>query len=267
MEPWKTAVVGIVQGLTEFLPVSSSAHIVFAERLLHLNGQGLELTVIVHFGTLVAVVVAMWYRIVPIVQGTLGGVVKLTHGASPWDDEHFRWGAFIVLATIPAAVVGVMFERQVSAAFGDPRMVSGLLLVTGTLLFTTRFAPQPGRDLRWWSALAVGLAQAVAILPGISRSGSTIATGLFCGIDRRKAVEFSFLLSIPIILGPSLLTIGEIVARFQAANAVPLAVGCVVSGMTGYVAVRLLIGFVQRRGLTWFAYYCWAVGLVGLLIF
>ena len=266
MEPWQAAVVGVVQGLTEFLPVSSSGHIVFIERLLGVEDTGLRFTIIVHLGTLVAVVVALWYRVAPVARGTVSGIVGLARGHSSWSDRNFRWGIYVLAGTVPAAVFGLSVEHYVAAAFEDPRTASGALLITGALLFATRFVPANTRDMGWASTVAVGCAQALAIFPGISRSGTTIATGLFMGVERQSAAEFSFLLSIPVILGPSLMTIGSL-ASVPGSELVNLALGFVVSAVSGYFAIKMLLRFVQQGRLSWFAYYCWLVGILGLAYF
>lgn len=268
MELWKGAAVGAVQGFTEFLPISSSAHVVFMEHFLGITTGRLDLTIFVHLGTLVAVFVAMWYRLIPIMRGTVAGFVELTRGRSPWILVDFRWGVYIVVGTIPAAVIGMLFQDAIERAFDDPSIASAMLLVTGGLLFATHFVRGTTRDMGLWSSVAVGLAQAVAILPGISRSGSTIATGLFLKVERQKAAEFSFLLAIPVILGGSILWIYGMQGNpGSPSDLTPLLVGMVAAAICGYAAIIVLLRFIQRGKLSWFAYYCWAAGILGLLTF
>ena len=268
MELWKSALVGVVQGLTEFLPVSSSAHIVFAEHFLGITRGRLDLTIFVHLGTLVAVFVAMWYRVVPVARGTVVGLGELVRGRSPWGIGDFRWGLYLVVGTIPAAVFGELYKGRIEETFDDPWFVSAMLLVTGGLLFATRFVRRATGDVGWWSSIAVGCAQALAIFPGISRSGSTIAMGLLMRVERQKAAEFSFLLAIPVILGGSVLWVSEMIGSGQAQSGLaPLLVGMGAAGICGYLAILVLLRFVQRGRLSWFAYYCWAVGLLGLFHF
>lgn len=270
MEIWQTAVVGIVQGFTEFLPVSSSAHIVYAERLVGISGLGLQLTIIVHFGSLLAICIALWHRLVPVTLGTISGIGQLLRGQSPWSNVDFRWGMYIIIGTIPAAIIGLSIESTVENAFADPRWPSAFLLFTGTLLFVTRWIPVSNTPLNWWRAILVGFAQALAIFPGVSRSGTTITAGLLLGADRQKAAEFSFLLAIPIILGPSLIEIASISASASAGDSagVPaLFVGMVTSLVASLIAIKWLINFVRRGRLSWFAWYCWTVGVIGLIVF
>jgi undecaprenyl-diphosphatase len=211
----------------------------------------------------------MWYRIAPILGGTCAGVADLARGRSPWQRAEFRWAAYVCIATVPAGALGVLFEDTLKAAFGSPTQTSWLLMVTGVILFATRFATSGAKDIGWFGSVVVGCAQACAILPGISRSGSTIAAGLFCGVDRQKAAEFSFLLSIPVILGGAGIHILEMVNEggLAAVFNLPLISAFVTSAIFGYLAIRVLLSFVQTGRLHWFAYYCWGVGIAGTLYF
>lgn len=271
MEVWQAALIGVVQGFTEFLPISSSAHIVFSEHLLGVTESGLRFTILVHFGTLLAVCIALWQRLASVVSGTIGGIGSLFRGRSPWGDENFRWGIYIVVGSIPAGVIGLLFEDHIDRAFSEPRWAAGFLLLTGLVLFVTIFVKQTQGNVTWWRAIIIGCAQALAILPGISRSGSTIAAALYLGVERRKAAEFSFLLAMPVILGPAILTIGNLVTASGAENdpsgILPLIVGTLAALISGVFAIRILLQFVQRGHLSWFAYYCWAVGGLGLVFF
>ncbi len=271
MEVWQAVVIGIVQGFTEFLPISSSAHIVFSEHLLGVTQSGLRFTILVHFGTLLAVCIALWPRLALVVSGTIKGLGSLLRGRSPWADENFRWGVYIIVGSIPAGIIGLMFEDHIDRAFGEPRWAAGFLLLTGVILFITVLAKQTHGNVTLWRAIVIGCAQALAILPGISRSGSTIAAALYLGIERRKAAEFSFLLAMPVILGPAILTIGDLVtasgAESDSSGTLPLVVGTFAALISGVFAIRVLLKFVQQGRLSWFAYYCWVVGGLGLVFF
>lgn len=270
MEIWQAAVVGIVQGFTEFLPISSSAHIVFAEQLLGVHDENLRLTIIVHLGTLLAVCVALWYRLSPVISGTLRGFTVIARGGNPWADEDFRWGAYITVGTVPAVVIGLAFRSEIQQLFTSPRWAATFLLVTGVTLFGTRFRAASEGEFTWLRAVIVGCAQAFAILPGISRSGATIASALYLGTERRRAAEFSFLLAIPVILGPSILTIADITSSAPGTASVgvaALAAGLVAAFVSGLFAIRVLLGFVQRGQIHWFAWYCWAAGGAAFMIF
>jgi undecaprenyl-diphosphatase len=194
---------GIVQGLTEFLPVSSSGHLVFFQSLFGLEEPLIFFDVMLHLGTLLAVVIYFRKDICEIVQG-LGAVLKKRHKNPP----QVKLFLLIVLASIPTGLMGILFKDWFESFFSKPKWVGGMLLITGSVLWLTRWAKKEGKPLgrmRWFDAILIGIAQGIAIIPGISRSGATISVGLFCGLDRELSGKFSFLLSIPAILGATLL--------------------------------------------------------------
>ena len=257
MTPLDAAILGLLQGVTEFLPVSSSGHLVLGEALLGVQTGDITFEVIVHFGTLLAVVTALRERVWLLVRGCLRG-------------EGDAWAMVLMLGvgTVPAAAVGVFFEDVVTAAFSDPRAACGWLVVTGAVLWSTRFRRGDRMQVRGWDAVWVGIAQAFAILPGVSRSGMTISTGIWRGVDGREAAAFSFLLSVPVILGGTVLKVGEMVAHPPAWEALlPLLVGAAVAYASGVAAIRWLLALMRGGRLDRFAYYCWAVGLLGLIYF
>jgi undecaprenyl-diphosphatase len=176
---------------------------------------------------------------------------------------------WLLIATLPAAVVGLLFEDSIAAAFESPTIALTGLMVTGAILLSTRWSKERDKPAAGLSGLWMGLAQAVAIMPGISRSGSTIAAGMWSGTDRREAAEFSFLLSIPAIGGASLLQLLDLMGGGTgggASMAFGLIVGFVAAFISGYAAIAGLLEILKRRGLVPFAWYCWAVGLLGLLL-
>ncbi len=261
-------ILGIVQGLTEFLPVSSSGHLALLERLFGLSGDNLRFEVFVHLGTLVAVVAVFRKKILKLARAVFTARVYSERGRLRFTDDNLRLALLLILATIPAAVVGLLFEDAIERAFQSPVAVSAFLLITGAVLFGTRFARAGEEKMNWWRALLVGCAQAVAILPGISRSGSTICAGIYCGAKQEDAAEFSFLLSIPVILGAGLLKFKDALREgIPAGELLNLAAGGLAAAAVGYVSIKLLLGIVRRRKLEYFAYYCWAVGLAGLAWF
>ena len=259
-------VLGLVQGLTEFLPVSSSGHLQAVPYLLGWRSGDLAFDVVVHAGTLAAVVVAFRADLVALARGTLAL-------AGTTRDEvrtARRLVALLAVATVPAAVAGLVLGDVLEAAFASPRAIAAALLVTALMLWgSERLRRRRGGDEKedvgaaWHAvgtreALAVGLAQALAILPGISRSGATIATGMALGLSRRAAARFSFLLSIPIILGTTIVMLPELSS--PPADALPfgpaeIAVGVVAATVSGYVAIRVLLRIVERRSLLPFAVY------------
>lgn len=212
--------------------------------------QALALDVALHFGTLLAVTFA--YR---------NDLWEMATGKS------LRLALLIGLATLPAVIVGLGFKSLIEELFVSPRESAIELMITGVVLWLTRYlekSPKETKPPSAGSALAVGAAQAVAILPGISRSGMTIATGLFCGFSRETAARFSFLMSIPAIGGACLLEARDI-ARFDQTLWPQVLLGTVVSAVTGFLSIRWLLGIIRRGRLHYFAYYCWAVGFVALL--
>jgi undecaprenyl-diphosphatase len=174
----------------------------------------------------------------------------------------------ILLSMIPAVIVGFTLKDPIEALFLNPVVVSFMLLVTGTLLFLTRFVKNPEKEVDIWRGLLMGVAQAFAIIPGISRSGSTISVGLFSGINRDSVANFSFLMVLPVLAGAMLLEVIEIMEQgIEYAAVFNLVVGFLASFISGYIALKYLIILLKREKFHYFAFYCWAVGIAGLLIF
>ncbi|MGB5160369.1 MAG: undecaprenyl-diphosphatase UppP [Thermoanaerobaculia bacterium] len=267
---FQALVLGIVQGATEYLPISSSGHLVIAQHLFGLEEPALFFDIVLHLGTLVAVI---WYYrkdIVKLVAETFAGLRNLALGHS-WKETlksypGFRFALLIVVGTIPTAVIGLAFEDTFERLFGSVRLVGLMLIVTGTVLLLTRLARSGGRDaaeMTWVDALTIGVVQGLAITPGISRSGITIAAALLLGIDRETAARYSFLLSIPSILGALLLRIG---GAHDGVGTTALVVGFTAAALTGYFCLALLVRLVKKGRLSWFAPYCFALGLLALVL-
>jgi len=257
----------VVQGLTEFLPVSSSGHLVLAQHFLHITNPGiLTFDVYVHLGTLISLLLIFWSDVVQMTKGVWQALAHGRIGEAYRSDDSVRMAIGVLVASVPAGVIGVAFHKQVEEAFTDPKMVAVNLVITGLILFLTRLArPLEGRKIGFWSALAVGLAQAVAILPGISRSGSTISTGMYIRLSPVQATRFSFLMAIPVIAGAVLLETRNL---FKAGGQIPLLptiVGTAAAALVGYIAIKLLLGIVRRGKFSWFAFYCLAVGIFGIV--
>ncbi len=262
---------GILQGVTEFLPISSSGHLVLGKAILGIHTTGVAYEVFVHFGTFLAIVTVFWGDVLHMLSA-VGCALK---HPSPrlWsrryrEDPSFQLTVLIVLATIPAAVVGLLFESAIEATFSKPILVSLSLLVTGTILLGTRWISPRNSRFGIVRALLIGVAQSFAILPGISRSGSTIAAAIYLGVDRSEAGRFSFLLAMPAILGAAVL---EGTKLFQAGlptqQAATLLVGTISAYISGTIALKWLLGVIRRGRLDRFAYYCYAVGFGGLIWF
>jgi len=252
---------GVIQGLTEFLPVSSSGHLVLAQKLLGLKEPALLFDVSVHVGTLLAVVVYFWPDLWSMVRGLWARDQQGRQG------RRLLW--LVVAGSVPTALLGLFLKDWFEAMFASTAAVGVALVITGGLLLATRWLPPGDRGLERTGAgraFLVGLAQGLAITPGISRSGSTISVGLMLGLERRLAAHFSFVLSVPAILGALLLQLLHLDAARQVALA-PLLVGAAASALTGYLALRFLLRVVQRGKLHLFAPYCLLLGIAALLFF
>lgn len=268
---WMEALVlGIVQGATEYLPVSSSGHLVLAQHLFGLREPVLFFDIVLHLGTLVAVLGYYRREVMEIVAETLSGATEIVRGkgvaAVLQARPAFRFGLLIVVGTVPTAILGVAFEDAFERLFGSVRWVGVMLMVTGTVLLLTRLVGDgaKGREQpRWRDALLIGLAQGLAITPGISRSGATIAAALFLGVERSVAARFSFLLSVPSILGALVLKAGD---ASDGVGALALGVGFVAALLTGYLCLALLVRLVRAGRFSWFGPYCLAIGLVAIFL-
>ena len=268
MSVLQACLLGIVQGITEFLPISSSAHLVLVPWAMGWRfepGQAFVFDVLVQAGTLVAVVAYFWNDLWSLARAALRGVVS----GRPFGEPHARVAWLLVLASLPAALAGVLIKGTVEAAFRNPAAVSAFLLGTAALLVLSERARKRDREmisLGAIDAIWIGLGQALALFPGISRSGATIAAGLSRGLQRREAARFSFLMSIPVMLGASALALNDLLRAPDPWGQVPaLVIGFLTAAVTGYLSIRWLLGYLTRRPLTPFAIYCLAVGSLGLL--
>lgn len=258
------ALLGILQGVTEFLPISSSGHLVLGRALLGFAKPQLLFDILVHMGTLVAVLAVYGKDAWRIAKAWLLSLIGRNE-----DRISLRTAWLIIFASLPAGVVGIFFDDFIESLFANPRMTSAGLLATGTLLFFSKFPKTSGKseaEISWHDALIIGLFQSLAIIPGISRSGSTITSALFRGIDREMAARFSFLLSIPAIGGAFVLKAKHL-ADVSPSDTIPLIVGTLAAAAAGVIALRWLLRLVRRGNFRGFAYYCWAVGILGILFF
>jgi len=248
---------GIVQGLTEFLPVSSSGHIELGKVLLGIQDVGIDFTILVHIATACASVLVFRKDIYLLLKGMLAFEY----------DQHWQFALKLLLSAIPVALVGLLFKDQLEALFaGNMLLVGSMLLVTATLLFLTTLVKRGEQDIGWHHALLIGLAQTVAILPGISRSGATIATALLLKVDRTKAAKFSFLMVLIPIFGQALLDLVDVV-QDPSLWELPLnitLVAFVASFLSGLLACAWMLKIVQGGKLYYFGIYCVVVGLVAI---
>lgn len=276
MNFFEALLLGILQGLTEFLPVSSSGHLVLAQAFLGLKEPLVFFDVMLHVGTLAAVLVVYRGAIGNLISGGVSAIAR--RNVSP--ELKFIW--LILLGSIPTGVIAVLFKDTLEAAFDKVWLVSVMLIVTGGILQLPRLRREgasPKRasgnnggasdaadtGMRWWHAPLIGIAQGCAITPGISRSGTTISVALLCGISAKTAAEYSFLLSIPAILGAVVLKMRDVVD-----TAMPLHIiagGMLASFVVGYIALRLLLVMLNRGKFSVFSYYCVALGLASLFCY
>ena len=262
---------GLVQGLAEFLPISSSGHLSIAQNLLGLNTEIPEFfDVLLHLGTLVAVFVAYWRDICDMVAELIHGVGDLVHGTTPRQvPPARRLILLIIVGTLPLFIL-LPIHKQVQALSNNMVFIGAALVVTGFLLFAcdlVRKGKKTERTATIADVLVVGLGQAIATLPGISRSGMTITTGCFMGFERKFAVRFSFLLSIPAVLGANILSLKDALDDGIIWAEVPMyLVGVITAAVVGYACIRLLRLVAEKGRFGAFAYYCWAVGLLTLLL-
>ena len=269
MDILQAIIIGLVQGLTEFLPVSSSAHLIFAQQALGVADVGLAFDVLLHVGTLVAVIVYFYTDIINMIKGFLLSLVDLKEGkfiSEVKKDPYKKLAWLTILATIPVGVVGVLFNDVVEEMFTGLTIPAFLLLVTGCLLYISQ-RMNSGRinvqNMSQKEALIMGCGQAIAVLPGLSRSGTTIAAGLFAGLDKEFAAKFSFILSIPAILGAAVFQLKDLSGGNVEIGA--CIAGFIVAVISGYLAISVLLKIVREKSLDIFAYYCWIVGIVVLV--
>jgi len=266
MSIWKAVVLGVIQGLTEFLPVSSSGHLTIMGQLFGLEEPDLTFDVLVHLGTLIAVVVALRSEVGLLFQG----LKPVGQGAS---GERVKAGRrlifLLIVGTLPAALAGFIAKDFIEQLFGSVSFVGVALLVTGALLWWAEGRPDVGRameEMRPKDALFVGAMQILALAPGISRSGTTISAGLVRGFTRSEAARFSFLLSIPVILGAVVLQAGDLVTAITGGAWAPLLAGTVAAALSGFAAIKGLLKLVRHHSLRVFSYYTWAIGLMVLIL-
>lgn len=261
---------GLLQGITEFLPVSSSGHLVLARALSGTNIEpGITYEIVVHFGSFCSI--AVYYRklIFEILQDLFKSITPTALREKRYkEDKNTRLSLIILLSMIPAMVVGFTMKSTIEEAFLNPFFVSFMLLVTGSILFSTKFIGNPEKDVNANRGFWMGVAQAFAIIPGISRSGSTISLGLLMGVNRDKVANFSFLMVLPVLAGAMLLEIldlyeiGHVLVPIESMIA-----GFLTSFVSGYLALTYLIKLLKREKFYLFSYYCWTVGVIGIIYF
>ncbi len=267
----KAVLLGIVQGGTEFLPISSSGHIVLINKLLNyqLGTEGLTLTVLLHFGTMMAVIVFFRKRIGRLILG-VWGAPAFFRGEKGESADQFRTILLLIVSAVPAALLGITLEKQIEYFFADyVFLVPVMLIVTGIILLVTQMVKdRDGGQISWLHAAVMGVAQMISILPGISRSGATITAGLLCGAERTRAAEFSFLMSLPVIGGATLLKVFALVKQPPTLGSLgEYALGTFAAFSVGYICIAALMEVVKRQKLAWFSIYLFLIGAGGIVAF
>ncbi|MGB4044224.1 MAG: undecaprenyl-diphosphatase UppP [Thermacetogeniaceae bacterium] len=258
MTIWQSVVMGLVQGLGEFLPISSSAHLVLVPWFFNWLDPGLTFDIALHIGTLIAVIAYFWRDWVKLIMGAFQGT-KSKEGRLFW---------YLVLATIPGAIMGLLLEEKAETVFRNPVLIAVMLIVLGVILY---WADRKGRKLTdvnnisLGQSLMIGISQALAIIPGVSRSGITMTTGLLLGLTREGAARFSFLLSAPVIFGAGLIKVPDILANPGMINT-PFLIGMLVSALSGAASIGFLLKYVQKKDFLPFVWYRFLLGSVVLLV-
>lgn len=258
---WLEALIlGILQGFTEFLPISSSGHLELGSVIFGIKDPDAYFTfnIFVHGATFTSVLVVFWKDIFALLKNLI---------RFQWNAET-RFALLLIASAVPVGVVGLLFEDQIQSLFeGRVTLIGFMLLITATLLMLTRFAPKNTKEIDLKSAILIGLAQTLAILPGISRSGATISTALYLGIDKAKAIQFSFLMVLIPIFGANFIKLmrlsgaGEIVSP----GATPLIVGTLAAFIAGVIACRWMLAIVRKGNIAWFAVYCAIIGIAAIV--
>lgn len=249
-------ILGIIQGLSEFLPISSSGHLELGKAILGVEAsEDVTFTVVVHGATVLSTIVVFWKDIMGLLQGLF---------TRHWNDSK-SFIAKIIISSIPVVIIGLFFKEEVESLFNNNVLLVGfMLLITGSLLAFTYYSPKDGGPVGYKQSLIIGIAQAIAVMPGISRSGSTIAVSLLLGVDKAKAARFSFLMVLIPIIGANAKDILDGGMAESTIGAAPLLAGFIVAFVSGVIACKWMIRIVTRGKLIHFAYYCFAVGIIAI---
>jgi undecaprenyl-diphosphatase len=270
MDIFQAVIYGIIQGLGEFLPISSSAHLILAPWLFRWKDPGLSFDVALHLGTLVAVILFFWKDWIRLIKAGITDP-KTVDGKLFW---------FLVVATIPGAIIGKLLETKAESAFRDPLLIGIMMILMGIVLYIADRTKKETNlsEIGFWKSLWIGLSQAVAIIPGVSRSGITMTTGLFLGLTREAVAKFSFLLSTPIILGAGLLSMKDLrltpaglvnVEKLTEApiGMIPFVIGILTAAIVGFLSIKFLLEYLKNKGFGIFVVYRMIVGLLIISVY
>jgi len=260
-------ILGLIQGLTEFLPISSSGHLVITRSILKIEEFPLIFDVFVHFATLLSVIVFFKKELQKILVSIFNGVFKKNNNENSQFYENRKLIIHLTSATIPAVIIGLLFEEKIKNFFISGEVVSYSLMVTGVILLSTKFIDRKNKKLTAKNSFVIGLAQAFALIPGISRSGSTISCALWLGIKPVDAVKFSFFMAIPVILGANILEFSNIGIDSILKSFPVLLVGGISAFLSGLIAINIIIKVIENGNFFWFGIYCIFMGLTTVLYF
>lgn len=272
MELINSIILGLVQGFSEFLPISSSGHLVLAQHILEFRDENAAFEIMVHFGTLVSVLIYFRDDIISLLKGGYKNLLPFIKFAflglkkdvdtKKLEAPYYLW--FVIVSMIPAGYVGVVYKDKIESLFTNVTVVLSCLMFTGILMVVSKFAKETDKRFGVFSAFFIGVAQAVAILPGVSRSGSTIVAGMFMGFKREFIAKFSFLMSLPVIGGAFILKLDDLFAvQLEISQWINYGVGALASAISGYFAIKIVMDFVKKGKFEYFGYYCISVSLIG----
>lgn len=275
---------GIIQGLTEFLPVSSSGHLAIFERFFGIKQATISFDVFLHLGTLIAVFLVYWKDIIKLIRETISIIVDVCNNikelvlsiAKRKEAEYRRivtsayrkFALLVIVSTIPTGILGILLKDIVGKASATLIVPGICLLITAALLYVSDRLPDGDRtpkNTNWIHAIFIGIIQGLATFPGISRSGSTITAGVFCGMRRDFVVKYSFLMSIPAILGAVVLEIPEMKADIAKTSALAYILGVLFAAVVGYICIKTMLVIVKKKKFTYFSYYCVLMGIVAII--
>lgn len=272
MQTIQAALMGTAQGISEFLPISSSAHIVFTSTIYkiltgasfhNVGSEEIFFDILIHLSSLVAVIIFFFKDLKKLITGTFNSIKN-----KDYTTAEFKLTKYVIIATLVTCIMGFFTKDIAHSLTEKPLYVSILLIITGFVLFLSEKLKKLGTELNSKTSIFIGIAQGFAIFPGLSRSGLTIATGIFNGLDRITAARFSFILSIPVILIASLIyPLLELdMTQIQHFNYKAMITGCVLSFITGYLCIKFFMKFLEKFSLKYFAYYCWIIGIIMVFV-
>jgi undecaprenyl-diphosphatase len=268
----KAIIMGIVQGATEFLPVSSSGHLVIFGKLLNLQEPDITFEILLHVGTLLAIFAVYYKDIFMLIKEFFGMIADIPKGKINIDQSPYRKLILLIItASVPTAIMGLLFEDLFESLFSSLFAVGVALLITGFLMYIVdKIVPgnKKEQDIQYKNAFVIGFFQGFAITPGISRSGSTIVAGLINGLEKEMAIRFSFLISIPAVVGASIFKLKDAFSdpeKLQTITSTPYLLGTLTSAIVGFICIKILIRLLKERKFHYFAYYCWTVGILSII--